>query len=241
MHLAPPKAVALLAALAATGCFSTIDGPQDEADDGADDGAGAPPETGTEGPDATDGTDGTDPDGLEGGAGGGGGDGTDGGSDTPPPVVMESGTYRITRVTIQDDPCGWDAYIAGGIGPFLPDWFDLDGDLNRFDIAGQRFNSPYAVGGGPDPVTCVVDGDAFTCETQVVAPSKNLLGSYGWTYIIDFAGVVVSEQALEGTAVVDFDVDLSFAPYLGLPEGWDPTGCTQVLDLRIERGAVDDH
>ena len=42
MHLAPPKTVALLAALTATGCFSTIDGPQDEANDGADDGAGAP-------------------------------------------------------------------------------------------------------------------------------------------------------------------------------------------------------
>ena len=39
---------------------------------------------------------------------------------TPPRVVMESGTYRITRVAIQDDLSGWDAYLKGGIGPFCP-------------------------------------------------------------------------------------------------------------------------
>lgn len=169
------------------------------------------------------------------------GDGEDaidtGDADSPPvdePLV--SGRWYFDSYSLGEDPCGWNEYLtmfSDGLGPYLPDWFDVEGSVGQFDILGRRTDTSYG-SGEEEPVRCDVESGTFECETQVIEPSKGLLGSYGWTYFIDFTGTVQSPNRIEGTSVIRFEVVGSFYPPLeGFPS--DIELCTQVLNMELRQ------
>lgn len=178
--------------------------------------------------------------GLDAGSGTGGDDGaggdgsggdTGGGTGEPEPATtLESGDWVPTDVDVDDDPCDWNDVLEDFFGisvlEFLPTSFEVDGEEGKFEIEAQDY-------GARGPIECEIEGDAFTCETQSVAPVLFEMGEAGWVYRIDYSGTVVDEETLRGRAVVSYPsvdrgTEQTFDYY-----GVDPADCTQVYTLEL--------
>ena len=73
----------------------------------------------------------------------------------------------------------------------------------------------------------------FTCETQTVIPLDFDLGTYGWTYAIDFSGYAIDENSISGTAQVSFPTISDWLIPIFQSGGIDASQCSQSFDLSI--------
>ena len=167
------------------------------------------------------------------GAGDAGDDGGDPGEPEPEPAVqLEAGDWVATAASTEDDPCDWNEVIQEYSGidvlTLLPSEFEVESEEGRFEIEAQDY-------GAAGFIECEVDADdRFTCEAQRVTPLAYDLGSYGWTYQIDFSGTVEDERTLRGEAVVAYpSVDRGTADTLDY-YGVDLADCTQTYSLVLE-------
>ena len=73
----------------------------------------------------------------------------------------------------------------------------------------------------------------FTCQTQTVIPLDFDLGTYGWTYAIDFSGYAIDENSISGTAQVSFPTISDWLIPIFQSSGIDASQCSQSFDLSI--------
>jgi len=173
-----------------------------------------------------------DADGGDGAAPGdsGMGGGSDG-SEPEPALAMRSGDWVATDADTVDDPCDFNGFLRDNWGvnitSLLPSDFEVEGEEGAFEIEAQSY-------GARSPIDCEIDGDEFSCETQVVYPLTYDLGDYGWVYEIDFSGTAVDDSTLEGRAVVAYtgvdDYTAEAFDYYDI----NPASCTQTFSLTLE-------
>ena len=147
-----------------------------------------------------------------------------------PSVNVQSGVWSVSLATLKDDPCDWNTQLTQffGVGSdaLLPSDFTVAGYEDAFEIEANSY-------GASGPIECSIEGMEFTCETQSVTPVDFDLGSYGWTYAIDFSGELNDERSLEGTAFVRFPTVSEFLIPIFESAGIDVTQCTQTYELSI--------
>ena len=160
----------------------------------------------------------------------------------PTPEIL-SGEYWFQTYALVEDPCGWGALSEDIPFEYLPTSFMVESEVGYFDIEARRFDGDFGTTG---PVRCTFEGDEFTCEPQDVIPRDGLLGSYGWRYVVTFSGMRDLEAArgpervIIGRSTIEFSVDPELAP-LTLPEGYDVTLCTQVLEMKLYTARYERH
>ena len=182
---------------------------------------------GTESEDTTDETDTPYDNGTDDSTDNGSSDnGPTGGSD----YVLESTTWFVSQATMIEDTCAWDAPLRDffGIGSdaLLPSDFTVVGNDGSFEIEANSY-------GAAGPITCTFVDSEFECETQSVTPLDFDLGTYGWTYAIDFSGAAYSERSLMGIAEVRFPTVSDWLIPIFQSMGMDYTQCVQTFELAL--------
>ena len=129
-----------------------------------------------------------------------------------------------------EDNCEWDAplrqFFGIGSDALLPESFTVEGFEGSFKIEANSY-------GASGPITCGFEGADFTCETQSVTPLSFDLGTYGWTYAIDFSGTAISEDSLVGVAEVRFPTISDWLIPIFQSSGVDYTQCVQSFELSL--------
>ena len=127
--------------------------------------------------------------------------GSDNGQGGSSVYVLESNTWYVNEAIMIEDSCDWDTALRQffGIGSeaLLPESFSVEGFDGSFNIEANDY-------GASGPISCGFNGSSFTCDTQSVTPLAFDLGTYGWTYAIDFSGFANDETSITGTAEVTF-------------------------------------
>ena len=145
--------------------------------------------------------------------------------------TLESNTWYVTNATMIEDNCAWDAplrqFFGIGSDALLPESFTVEGFEDSFFIEANTY-------GAAGPIECIVIDGEFECETQSVAPLSFDLGSFGWTYAIDFTGVTTSETAIIGIAEVRFPTVSDWLVPIFQSMGMDHTQCVQSFELYID-------
>ena len=153
--------------------------------------------------------------------------GSNGGSST---YTLESNTWYATDATMIEDSCAWDAplrqFFGIGSDALLPESFTVQGFEGSFEIEANSY-------GASGPITCGFQGTEFECETQSVTPLAFDLGTYGWTYAIDFNGTAISEDSLFGVAEVRFPTISDWLIPIFQSSGIDYTQCVQSFELSL--------
>ena len=148
----------------------------------------------------------------------------------PSSVTVQSGVWNVSLATLKEDTCDWNTQLTQifgmGSDALLPADFTVEGYEDSFEIEANSY-------GASGPIECTIEGMDFTCETQSVTPVDFDLGSYGWTYAIDFSGQLNDERSLEGTAVVSFPTVSEFLIPVFESAGIDVTQCTQTYELSL--------
>ena len=144
--------------------------------------------------------------------------------------ILETNTWYVNEATMLEDTCQWDTQLRQffGIGSeaLLPDDFTVEGFEGAFAIQANSY-------GASSPITCEQTGRNFDCETQSVTPLDFDLGTYGWTYAIDFSGSLNDSQSLVGTATVRFPTISEWLVPVFDSMGVDYTQCIQRFELSI--------
>ena len=153
--------------------------------------------------------------------------GQNGGSST---YVLESNTWYVTEAVMIEDTCDWDSALRQffGIGSesLLPESFSVDGFDGSFNIEANEY-------GASGPISCGFSGASFECETQSVTPLAFDLGTYGWTYAIDFSGAANDETSISGIAEVTFPTVSDWLIPIFQSSGVDVSQCVQTFELSI--------
>ncbi len=154
----------------------------------------------------------------------------EGEENTTSPILI-SGIWRVSDAGLIGDTCDWDAQIRSffGVGTdeLLPSDFTVFGQEESFEIEANAY-------GAAGPISCALVDSEFTCEMQSVTPIDFDLGALGWTYAIDFSGVVQNERSLEGTAIVSFPTVSELLVSVFEAVGIDTDQCTQTYTLSLE-------
>ncbi|MBM74908.1 MAG: hypothetical protein CMK59_05870 [Proteobacteria bacterium] len=146
-------------------------------------------------------------------------------------VVLVSEIWEVVDATLVEDTCDWDTqlrqFFGVGADALLPTDFTVEGFEGGFEIEANAY-------GASGPIECTLNDLDFRCETQSVTPLDFDLGSYGWTYAIEFSGVVNNENSLDGTAVVSFPTvsDILIPVFEAMQV--DVSQCTQTFELSID-------
>ncbi len=144
--------------------------------------------------------------------------------------TLESDVWFVIGATMLEDSCNWNVPLRDffGIGSdaLLPTDFTVEGYEGYFSIEANDFG---AVG----PINCSFEEDDFECETQTVTPLDFDLGTYGWTYAIDFTGSALNEQELTGVAEIRFPTISDWLVPVFQSIGVDHTQCVQRFELTI--------
>lgn len=142
--------------------------------------------------------------------------------------ILDSSTWIVTGATMIEDSCEWDTplrqFFGIGSDALLPESFSVEGFDGYFQIEANNY-------GAAGPITCGFIGTEFECETQSVTPLAFDLGTYGWTYAIDFTGEATSEGSLVGVAEVRFPTVSDWLIPIFQSMGMDYTQCVQSFDL----------
>ena len=145
-------------------------------------------------------------------------------------ITLESDIWVVTEAFLLEDNCNWDTslreFFGVGSDALLPNDFTLDGFENSFEIEANDY-------GASGPISCVINDLEFDCETQSVTPIDFDLGTYGWTYAIDFSGVINDERSLIGTAEVSFPTVTDWLIPIFQSGGIDASQCVQTFELSI--------
>ena len=150
--------------------------------------------------------------------------------DIPADFLLESGIWSVAAATLSEDTCDWDAqmvqFLGVGTDALLPKDFTVAGFEGSFEIEANAY-------GAAGPILCTLNGSEFDCETQSVTPVDFDLGTYGWTYAIEFSGVVSDANSLEGTAFVSFPTVSEYLLPVFEAVGVDVSQCTQTYELSL--------
>lgn len=142
--------------------------------------------------------------------------------------ILQSNTWIVTNATMIEDTCGWDSQLRQvfGIGAdaLLPESFTVEGFDGYFQIEANNY-------GAAGPITCGFQDTEFECETQTVTPLDFDLGTYGWTYAIEFSGEATSESTLVGVTEVRFPTISDWLVPVFQSMGVDYTQCVQSFEL----------
>ena len=144
--------------------------------------------------------------------------------------TLQSGVWSAANPVLVEDTCDWDSmlrqFFGVGSDALLPKDFTVESFDGYFEIEANSY-------GASGPIVCGIEDSAFTCETQSVTPIDFDLGTYGWTYAIDFSGVINSDRSLNGTAVVRFPTVSDFLVPVFESGGVDVSQCTQTYEFSI--------
>ncbi len=144
--------------------------------------------------------------------------------------AIQSGTWFVNDATMIEDTCGWDGQLRQffGIGTdaLLPSTFTVQGEDGSFTIQADSY-------GAADPITCILEGTDFSCETQSVTPLDFDLGTYGWTYAIDFSGTTSNSGTIIGVAETTFPTISDWLVPVFQSMGIDHTQCVQSFELSL--------
>lgn len=156
--------------------------------------------------------------------------GSDNGQGGSSVYVLESNTWYVTEAIMVEDTCDWDTALRQffGIGSeaLLPESFTVDGFDGSFNIEANDY-------GAAGPISCGFSGTSFECDTQSVTPLAFDLGTYGWTYAIDFSGFANDETSISGTAEVTFPTISDWLIPIFQSSGVDVSQCVQTFELSI--------
>ena len=145
-------------------------------------------------------------------------------------LVLESSIWYVTDAVLIEDTCEWDPLLRQffGIGSdaLLPSDFTVEGLEGSFFIEANDY-------GANGPISCELNELNFTCQTQTVIPLDFDLGTYGWTYAIDFSGYAIDENSISGTAQVSFPTISDWLIPIFQSSGIDASQCSQSFDLSI--------
>ena len=145
-------------------------------------------------------------------------------------ITLESNIWVVTEAILIEDTCNWDTslreFFGVGADALLPNDFTVDGFENSFEIEANDY-------GASGPISCVINDLEFDCETQSVTPIDFDLGTYGWTYAIDFSGFINDERSLNGTAEVSFPTVTDWLIPIFQSGGIDASQCVQSFELSI--------
>ena len=142
------------------------------------------------------------------------------------PLLPLPGFWRLefSRTTVDD--CGFDAHLEGLVfdvmaNLYMPETFTVALEDEQFFIMANDY-------GARGPIACDVEGDTFSCETQLVD------AALGWSYAIDFTGNVHEDDELRGTSVVSYTGVDSYYEGVFADIGFDYTACTttHLMELR---------
>ena len=144
--------------------------------------------------------------------------------------TVKSSSWYVTDAAMIEDNCDWDSslrqFFGIGADALLPETFTVNGFSGYFDIQANNY-------GAANPISCGFDDADFECQTQYVTPLSFDLGTYGWTYTIDFTGVATSEESLEGVAEVYFPTVSDWLVPVFQSMGIDHTQCVQSFTLSL--------
>ena len=143
-------------------------------------------------------------------------------------LMVRQGPWNAVSAAFSGDPCGWESTyseVTRGytLNFLLPRSFEVESFDGGFEIEAQRY-------GARGPIICAFDGSDFSCETQQVRP-----GYKDWLYEIDFTGSIISDESIEGSAVVTVTADDLTRMEL-LSAGIDPAVCDITVDLQLNWG-----
>ena len=145
-------------------------------------------------------------------------------------LALVSGIWNVASANLADDVCDWDTqlmmFFGVGSDALLPSDFTVEGREGSFSIEANSY-------GASGPISCTINNSEFSCETQSVTPIDFDLGSMGWSYAIEFSGVINDSRALDGTAFVSFPTMPEFLVPMFQAIGIDPSQCTQTYELSL--------
>ena len=145
-------------------------------------------------------------------------------------LILESSTWYATDAILTEDNCGWDPllreFFGMGADALLPSDFTVEGFEGSFLIEANNY-------GANGPISCDFEALNFTCETQNVVPLDFDLGTYGWTYAIDFTGAAIDENSIYGVAEVRFPTISDWLVPIFQSIGIDASQCVQSFELSI--------